>query len=90
LMKNASYLGFNFIVSGNSTDLTKGYDALTTVVKQIRQALLLMKKSEQTLFTLPYDRKEEEIQAGFGYYVMNNKEIKIQIPLCDIERKIYS
>lgn len=90
LMKNASYLGFNFIVSGNSTDLTKGYDALTTEVKQIRQAVLLMKKSEQTLFTLPYDRKEDEIQAGFGYYVMNNKEIKIQIPLCDIERKIYS
>lgn len=89
-MKHANYLGFNVIVTGNSNDLTKGYDALTTEVKQIRQAVLLMKKSEQTLFTLPYDRKEEEVQAGFGYYVVNNKEVKIQIPLCDIERKIYS
>lgn len=90
LMKHANYLGFNVIVSGNVNELTKGYDALTTEVKQIRQAVLLMKKSEQTLFTLPYDRKEEEIQAGFGYYVANNKEVKIQIPLSDIERKIYS
>ncbi|MER2152981.1 MAG: type VII secretion protein EssC [Solibacillus sp.] len=90
LMKNAGYLGFNFIASGNSTDLTKGYDVLTTEVKQIRQAVLLMKKSDQTLYTLPYDRKEEEIQAGFGYYILNNKETKIQIPLFDSERKIYS
>ncbi len=89
-MKHANYLGFNMIVTGNSNDLTKGYDALTTEVKQIRQAVLLMKKSEQTIFSLPYDRKEEDIQAGFGYYVVNNKEVKIQIPLSDIERKIYS
>ena len=33
-----------------------------------------MKKSEQTIFTLPYERKEEEIQPGYGYYVMNGKE----------------
>ncbi|MEK3766652.1 type VII secretion protein EssC [Solibacillus sp. FSL K6-4121] len=90
LMKNASYLGFNVIVTGNASDILKGYDSLSAEVKQIRQAVLLMKKSDQTLFTLPYDRKEEEIQAGFGYYVLNNKEIKIQLPLCDVERKIYS
>ncbi|WP_332651318.1 type VII secretion protein EssC [Lysinibacillus sp. 54212] len=90
LMKNYSHLGFSFIVSGNSSEVTKGYDSLTTEVKQIRQAILLMKKSEQTLITLPYDRKEEEINPGFGYYVLNGKEIKIQIPLCTIEREIYS
>lgn len=89
-MKHANYLGFNIIVAGNSNELTKGYDPLTTEVKQIRQAVLLMKKSEQTIFSLPYDRKEEEIQAGFGYYVVNNKEVKIKIPLSTIERKIYS
>lgn len=90
LMKNFSHLGFSVIVSGNSTEMTKGYDALTTEVKQIRQAILLMKKSEQTLFTLPYDRKEEEINPGFGYYVLNGKEVKIQIPLCTIEMEVYS
>ncbi|MFC7373526.1 type VII secretion protein EssC [Fictibacillus iocasae] len=89
-MKNYSHLGFNVIVSGNNNEITKGFDAFTTEIKQIRQALVLMKKSEQTLFTLPYNRKEEDVHAGFGYYVENGKETKIQIPLCVIERKIYT
>ncbi|MDQ0273312.1 type VII secretion protein EssC [Cytobacillus purgationiresistens] len=90
LMRNYSHLGFNVIAAGSSNDLSKGYDSLTTEIKQIRQALLLMKKSDQTLFTLPYDRKEAEINPGFGYYVTNGKEIKIKIPLCTSERKIFS
>ncbi|MBA4536974.1 type VII secretion protein EssC [Bacillus aquiflavi] len=90
LIKNYSHLGFNVIVSGNNNELSKGFDSFTTEIKQIRQALVLMKKSEQTLFTLSYNRKEEEIHPGFGYYVINGKEIKIQIPLCVTERKIYT
>ncbi|MCM3180975.1 type VII secretion protein EssC [Cytobacillus horneckiae] len=90
LMRNYSHLGFNVIVAGNSNDLSKGYDSLTTEMKQIRQAVLLMKKSDQTLFTLPYDRKEAEIHPGFGYYVINGKEVKIKIPLCAAERKVFS
>lgn len=89
-MKNYSHLGFDVIVAGNNNELTKGFDSFTSEVKQIRQALVLMKKSEQSLYTLPYNRKEEEIQAGYGYYVENGKETKIQIPLCVIERKIYT
>jgi S-DNA-T family DNA segregation ATPase FtsK/SpoIIIE len=89
-MKNYSHLGFNVIVSGNNNELTKGFDAFTSEIKQIRQALILMKKSEQTLYTLPYSRKESDIHPGFGYYVENGKETKIQIPLCVIERKIYT
>jgi DNA segregation ATPase FtsK/SpoIIIE, S-DNA-T family len=88
LMKNYSYLGFHLLVSGSNNDLSKGYDSLTAEIKQVRQAVILMKKSEQTLFTLSYERKEEEIQPGFGYYVMNGKEVKIQIPLCTTERKV--
>lgn len=90
LMKNFSYLGFHVFVSGSNNDLTKGYDALTVEMKQIRQAVILMKKSEQTLFTLSYERKEEEIHPGFGYYVVNAKETKLQIPLCANERMVYS
>lgn len=90
LIRNYSHLGFNLIVAGSSNDVSKGYDSLTTEVKQIRQGILLMKKSDQTLFTLPYDRKEVDIQAGFGYYVTNGKEIKMKIPLCQTERKVYS
>ncbi|KMJ58373.1 cell division protein FtsK [Bacillus sp. LL01] len=90
LMKNYSHLGFNIVVSGSNNDLSKGYDTLTMEVKQIRQALVLMKKSEQNIFTLPYERNEEEIHPGFGYYVINGKEMKIQIPLCATERKVYT
>jgi len=90
LLKNYSHLGFNIIVAGNSSELTKGYDTLTGEIKQIRQAILLVKKSEQSLYTLPYDRKEEEILPGFGYYVLNGNAVKIQIPLCEIERRLYT
>lgn len=90
LIKNYSHLGFNLVVAGSNNDLSKGYDTLTMEVKQIRQAMVLMKKSEQNIFTLPYERKEEEIQPGYGYYVINGKEMKIQIPLCATERKVYT
>lgn len=89
-MKNYSHLGFSMIVAGNSSEVTKGYDALTGEIKQIRQAILLVKKSDQTLFTLPYERKEDEVVTGFGYYVLNGNAVKIQIPLCEIERRIYT
>jgi S-DNA-T family DNA segregation ATPase FtsK/SpoIIIE len=88
-MKSYSHLGFNLVVSGNNNELTKGYDPLTIEIKQIRQAVILMKKSEQTLFTLTYDRKESEIQPGYGYYVENGKEQSIQIPLVNVERKVH-
>lgn len=88
-MKNYSHLGFNIIVSGNNNELTKGYDTLTVEIKQIRQAVILMKKSDQTLYTMTYDRKEPEIQPGYGYYLENGKEQSIQIPLVNVERKVH-
>ncbi|TCP31206.1 S-DNA-T family DNA segregation ATPase FtsK/SpoIIIE [Scopulibacillus darangshiensis] len=87
-MKNYSHLGFNLIVAGNQNEFSKGFDTLTTEVKQIRQAVILMKKSEQNLFTFPFNRKETDINPGFGYYVENGKDTKIQIPLCAAERGI--
>ncbi|CAM4006563.1 type VII secretion protein EssC [Mesobacillus zeae] len=90
LMRNSSHLGFNIVVSGNHNELSKGYDSLTSELKQIRQAAILMKKSEQTMFTLAYSRKEDDIHPGFGYYVLNGKETKIQIPLSATERKVHS
>ncbi len=85
-MKEGSYLGFSVIVAGNAPDLTKGYDAFTTELKQVRQALLLMKKAEQNLFTLTFQRNEPEIQPGYGYFVENGMERFIQIPHYTIER----
>ncbi|WP_079527510.1 type VII secretion protein EssC [Halobacillus hunanensis] len=83
LMKQYSHLGFRVIVAGNINEFTKGFDPLSNELKQIRQAVLLMKKSEQSLFTLPFSRKEAEIQPGYGYYISNGKERKIQIPSCE-------
>ncbi|TYR79171.1 type VII secretion protein EssC [Priestia megaterium] len=88
LIKNYSHVGFNIIAAGNQNEFSKGFDVLTNEMKQIHQAVLLMKKSEQNLITLPYDRKEADVNAGFGYYVENGKETRIQIPLCMSERKI--
>lgn len=87
-MKNYTHLGFNLIVAGNHNEFSKGYDALAAEVKQIGQAVVLMKKSEQNLFNFPYERKETDINAGFGYYVENGKDTKIQIPLCETERRV--
>ena len=89
LMKNYSHLGFNVIVSGNNAEITKGYDAFTNELKLVRQALIFMKKSEQTLYTVPYERKEEELPIGYAYYILNGKDTKIQTPLCKREREIY-
>ncbi|MFJ8064666.1 type VII secretion protein EssC [Psychrobacillus sp. NPDC096426] len=88
LMKNYAHLGFNVIVSGNNAELTKGYDAFTNELKLIRQAILYMKKSEQTLYTLAYERKEAELPLGFGHYTLNGNTTKVQLPLCKMERKI--
>jgi DNA segregation ATPase FtsK/SpoIIIE, S-DNA-T family len=80
MMKRYSHLGFSVIVAGNANEFTKGFDVLTTELKQIRQAILVMKKSEQSLFALPFTRHEPEVDPGFGHFVVNGKEQKIQIP----------
>lgn len=88
LVKNYSHLGFNVIVSGNHAEITKGYDAFTNELKLVRQALVFMRKSEQTLFIVSYERKEVELPLGFAHYILNGNATKVQIPLCNIERKI--
>ncbi|MCA0991967.1 type VII secretion protein EssC [Pseudalkalibacillus hwajinpoensis] len=90
LMKNYSHLGLSIVASGSSNELTKGYDPLTVELKQVRQIILLMKKSDQTLINLPFDRKEPDIKAGFAYYVQSETAQKIQIPLVQIERKVHA
>ncbi len=88
LMKKYSHLGFNVIVSGNNSELTKGFDPFTNELKLIRQGLLFMKKSEQTIFAVAYERKETELPLGFAHYILNGNATKILTPLCKIERKI--
>lgn len=80
MMKNFSHLGFRALVAGNSNEFTKGFDPLTSELKLIRQLILVLKKSDQTLIQLSFSRKEEEITPGFGYYVVNGQEMKIKIP----------
>ncbi len=75
-MKSYAHVGFSFIPAGNHSEFSKGYDSLTTEMKQIRHAMLLVKKSEQNVIPLPYQRQEPDIQPGFGYLVENGKEQK--------------
>ncbi|WP_254854016.1 type VII secretion protein EssC [Halobacillus salinus] len=85
-IKQYSHLGLRVVVAGNLTEFTKGFDTLTGELKQIRQAVLLMKKSDQSLFQLPFERKEPQVQPGYGYHVLNGRERKVQIPLCEEKR----
>ncbi|SIT70692.1 type VII secretion protein EssC [Edaphobacillus lindanitolerans] len=87
MMKNYSHLGFNVIVSGSNAEISKGYDAFTNELKLVRQALIFMKKSEQTILNVPYERKEEEPPAGFAHYVLNGNSKKIMIPFCSTEKE---
>lgn len=88
LMKNYSHLGFTVVASGNAAELSKGFDAFISEVKQIKQAIMLMKKSSQTMITLPYTRNEPEVKVGYGYYVVNGQAQKIQIPHYNLERAL--
>lgn len=88
LMKNYAHLGFNVVVSGNNAEITKGYDAFTNELKLVRQALVFMKKSEQTLYTVAYERKEQELPIGYAHYILNGKDMKVQTPFYKSERKI--
>ncbi|QQK77598.1 type VII secretion protein EssC [Salicibibacter cibarius] len=80
MMKNYAHLGFRVLIAGNSNEFTKGFDPLTNELKLIRQLILVVKKSDQTLMQLSFSRKEEEITPGFGYYVVNGQDMKIKIP----------
>ena len=86
LVKSYSHLGLRMIISGSPTEFSKGFDAFTNEVKQIKHAILLMKKSDQNLLSLAYTRNEPEVKVGFGYYVENGQAMKIQIPLYEKER----
>ncbi|WP_301107148.1 type VII secretion protein EssC [Sporosarcina sp.] len=88
LMKKYTHLGLNVIVSVSNAEITKGYDSFTNELKLIRQAFLFMKKSEQTLFTVAYERKEPELPMGYAHYILNGHDKKILTPLCKLERKI--
>lgn len=85
-VKQYSHLGFQMVISGLPNEFSKGFDAFTNEVKQIKHAVLLMKKTEQNFIPLPYTRNEADIKAGFGYYVQSGQARKIQIPLYDLER----
>src|SRR5699024_5237136 len=86
IVKNYSHLGFNMIITGIPTEFSKGFDAFTNEVKQVKHAILLMRKADQNFISLPYTRNEPDVKVGFGYYVENGQAKKIQVPLHDLER----
>jgi len=79
-IKNKAYLGFHFVLTGSINDVSKGFDPLTSEIKQINHVLLFMKKSDQSFIPLPYVRNEPELPIGYAYYILNNRETKIMMP----------
>lgn len=88
LIKNKGHLGFSLFITGSANEFSKGFDPFTNEVKQVRQALLLMKKVDQSMFHLPFTRNEPEIEPGFGYFVKDGTATKIQIPHFERERMV--
>ncbi|MFX3616586.1 MAG: type VII secretion protein EssC [Sporolactobacillus sp.] len=79
LMKRYSSIGFHVIAAGNALEW-KGYDPLITELKTVKDGLLLIKKTDQSVFTLPFVSKERELAIGFGYLLHQGQDRRLMIP----------
>lgn len=82
LMKRFAPLGFCVIAAGNQLEW-KGYDPLVAELKNTKDALLLIRKSDQSVFTLPFINKEPALETGFGYLLHQGQDRRLMIPLTD-------
>ncbi|WP_353949249.1 type VII secretion protein EssC [Sporolactobacillus sp. Y61] len=82
LMKRFTSNGFHVIASGNQQEW-KGYDPVVPELKNAKDALLLVKKSDQSVFTLPYVSREPALNVGFGYLIRQGQDRRVMIPLTD-------
>ncbi|TGA99992.1 type VII secretion protein EssC [Sporolactobacillus shoreae] len=80
LIKRFAPIGFHVIAAGNQLEW-KGYDAIVSELKNSKDALLLIRKSDQTVFTLPFASKEPVLNIGFGYLLHQGQDRRIMIPL---------
>ncbi|BBO00161.1 type VII secretion protein EssC [Sporolactobacillus terrae] len=82
LMKRFAPIGFYVIATGNQVEW-KGYDPLVTELKNTKDALLLVRKTDQSVFTLPYVSKEPALETGFGYLIHQGQDRRLMIPNAD-------
>ncbi|MCL1631242.1 hypothetical protein M3N64_04675 [Sporolactobacillus sp. CPB3-1] len=82
LMKRYAPIGFSVIAAGNQLEW-KGYDLLITELKHAKDALLLVRKTDQTVFTLPYVSKEPALDNGLGYLIHQGQDRRLMLPLAD-------
>ncbi|GGL51995.1 type VII secretion protein EssC [Sporolactobacillus putidus] len=82
LMKRFAPLGFYVIAAGNQLEW-KGYDPLAAELKNTKDALLLIRKTDQSVFTLPFINKEPALEMGFGYLLHQGQDRRVMIPLTD-------
>ncbi|WZY01295.1 type VII secretion protein EssC [Bacillus sp. FSL W7-1360] len=79
LMKSAGHLGFKVLLATNHAELTSGFGDFVSELKSVRQHILVMKKTDQSLVSTRFVH-EEKLEQGFGYYIVNGKETKMKIP----------
>jgi S-DNA-T family DNA segregation ATPase FtsK/SpoIIIE len=83
LMKRFAPIGFCVIASGNQLEW-KGYDPIVAELKNAKDALLLIRKTDQSVFTLPYVSKEPVLDIGFGYLLHQGQDRRLLIPRTDV------
>ncbi|MCO7127673.1 type VII secretion protein EssC [Sporolactobacillus shoreicorticis] len=83
LMKRFAPIGFCVIASGNQLEW-KGYDPLVAELKNAKDALLLIRKTDQSVFTLAYVSKEPTLDIGFGYLLHQGQDHRLMIPRTDV------
>ena len=73
-MKSYAHLGFSLIASGNHTEFSKGYDALTNEIKQVRHAMLLMKNQSKTSYRFRMQDKNQRFSQASGIWLKTERE----------------
>ncbi|GIN20544.1 type VII secretion protein EssC [Siminovitchia fordii] len=79
MMKTFGHLQFQVIAAANHREISLGRSPVIEQLKSVRQHILLMKKSGQSVISFTMDRTET-LGEGFGYHIVNGQDVKIKIP----------
>ncbi len=81
-MLKSQALGFHFIVSSSSTELSSNWDELASLVKKFRTGFLLGSCEQSDLdllgIKLPFGKDMGDLDAGNGFFAKRQKFIKVK------------
>jgi uncharacterized protein YxeA len=78
-MKKDQELGLHLIICSLYTVTSSSYDAIPKYVKANgKEAVIGMRKSDQTIYDKPYQANELMLDIDEAYYYVNNSYLKIK------------